>query len=171
MKNHPSALRATKFDVPHAIVPKRTDSPEVRLEKARDYMRLFSRVNRRFERLLRPVIEAQKVTQTQYLVLLWISNHPGISQRELGNHLDLDRNTISDVVRRVEKRGLLTREEHSSDRRAYALKVTPRGGQLVKTIRARANRLSLHTLSIMPADHMSAIAQWLTDMANLDAIP
>lgn len=54
---------------------------------------------------------------------------PGMSQRELGDELDLDRSTINDLVLRLEKRGLIKRAQASDDKRRKVLELTPAGNR------------------------------------------
>lgn len=70
-----------------------------------------------------------EVTSVQFGVLSTLRRAPGLSQRELGDALGLDRSTIADLVRRMEMRGQLERLPHGVDRRANTLRLAPRGEQ------------------------------------------
>jgi DNA-binding MarR family transcriptional regulator len=70
-----------------------------------------------------------EVTSVQFGVLATLRGAPGLSQRELGDALGLDRSTIADLVRRMEARGQLERLRHGSDRRTNTLRLAPRGEQ------------------------------------------
>jgi len=117
------------------------------------------------------LIEVEAITSTQYLVLLWVRNRAGIMQGELSALLDLDANTISDVVRRLQRRRLLARTHHATDGRAYILRVTPEGAALVRRIRRSVDRVSLHLYSSLPAGHEAAVAAWLIGSAQIAKIP
>lgn len=67
------------------------------------------------------------VTSVQFGVLSTLRSAPGLSQRELGDALGLDRSTIADLVRRMESRGQLERLRHGIDRRANTLRLASRG--------------------------------------------
>jgi DNA-binding MarR family transcriptional regulator len=67
------------------------------------------------------------VTSVQFGVLATVHAAPGISQRELGDRLGLDRSTSAEVTRRLEKRGLLERSRTTGDRRTNELSLTAAG--------------------------------------------
>jgi len=67
------------------------------------------------------------MTNVQFAALAVISKHPGASQRELGDALDLDRSTIADLVRRLESSGYITRTASTIDRRRFELELTDAG--------------------------------------------
>src|ERR1700733_7764185 len=97
-----SRNRNVAINTPEYWVPRAEDTPRLSLIKARGYMRMVGRLQRRLNRLAAPLFKREKITSTQYIVLLWVKDRPGIVQRELIDLLDLDPNTISDVVRRLQ---------------------------------------------------------------------
>lgn len=151
-----------------AWTPLPDDTPETRLEKAREYMRMLARLHRRMRRLTAHLYDARHLTRPQYLVLLWVKNRADIAQGELAAIVDSDANTVSSLVRRLVKKGLMTRSRHPSDRRVYRLRVTPKGAQWVDRIRQRVDVVSLQFYSLLPQGHEAAIAEWLTNAARFD---
>ena len=59
-----------------------------------------------------------------------------ISQVELGDQLGIDRTTIVELIDELEGQGAVERRRNASDRRFYALSLTPKG----RTIQKRASR-------------------------------
>lgn len=59
-----------------------------------------------------------------------------ISQHELGDQLGIDRTTIVELIDELESQGAVVRRRNASDRRSYALSLTPKG----RTIQKRASR-------------------------------
>jgi DNA-binding MarR family transcriptional regulator len=153
---------------PAAWVPLPTDDAGVRLTKAREYMRMLGRLNRRLRRLTAHLYSNREITRPQYLVLLWVKNRAGLTQGELAAIIDSDANTVSSLVRRLEQKGLLIRSRDPIDRRAYRLKVTAKGAQWVDRIRRRVDVVSLQFYSLLPEGHEAAIAEWLTKAARFD---
>jgi DNA-binding MarR family transcriptional regulator len=70
---------------------------------------------------------SSETTSVQYAAMAVLERTPGMSQRELGDELDLDRSTINDLVLRLEKRGLIERAQASDDKRRKVLELTPAG--------------------------------------------
>ncbi len=59
---------------------------------------------------------------------LWESD--GISISDLGERVQLEKSTMTSLIDRMEAAGLLRRENHPTDRRAYRICLTPRGKDL-----------------------------------------
>lgn len=148
-----------------------TDSRDTTLAKARAFVRLIGQIQRRFERIGKPLLEKEGLTGTQYLVLLRVHDRPGLVQGELSALLDLDANTVSDVVRRLQKRSLIVRSDHVSDRRAYTLELTEAGRERVHRVRRRIDRISLYLYRSLPSGGEDLVAQWLQTAATIERIP
>lgn len=67
------------------------------------------------------------VSSVQFAALAVLEERPGISQAELGTALDLDRSTIADLVVRMLRRNLISREQSTGDRRRNVLAITEAG--------------------------------------------
>lgn len=87
------------------------------------------------------------VTPPQFLVLAALLHIHGRgyeppTQRELAERTGTDANTTSQILRGIERRGLIRREAHARDSRAYALSLTPEGLELARTCTMRARALN-----------------------------
>lgn len=77
------------------------------------------------------LFSARKIT-TDQCALLWVAKRrDGIRQNELAMELFTDANTVTAMVVRLEKRGLIRREVCSVDGRARRVFLTPAGRRLV----------------------------------------
>ena len=74
-------------------------------------------------------------TNVQYGVLTVLDAHPGASQKDICEALELDRSTVADVCVRMEKAGLVSREAAAEDRRRNVLMLTPDGTRELERIR------------------------------------
>ena len=82
---------------------------------------------RESQRLFRP----HGLSGAQYNVLNVVAlNADGLSQRELSEHLVVDRSNITGLVDRMEKAGWLRRRDDAQDRRVYRVVLTPAGRRL-----------------------------------------
>jgi DNA-binding MarR family transcriptional regulator len=82
---------------------------------------------RESQRLFRP----HGLSGAQYNVLNVVALHAdGLSQRELSEHLVVDRSNITGLVDRMEKAGWLRRRDDPQDRRVYRVLLTPAGRRL-----------------------------------------
>ncbi|MDT0183985.1 MarR family transcriptional regulator [Microbacterium sp. ARD31] len=82
-----------------------------------------------------------EISSVQYGVLAVLERHPGASQRELGDELDLDRSTIADLAARLDRRGLIDRRPHAGDRRRNTLWLTEAGEEELTRLRRGAQRV------------------------------
>lgn len=70
-------------------------------------------------------------TLPQWRALAEISRNPGIAQVQLAAAIDTDQMTVSGIVSRLEKRGLIERNPDPNDSRAKLAQLTPAGAELV----------------------------------------
>jgi DNA-binding MarR family transcriptional regulator len=82
---------------------------------------------RESQRLFRP----HGLTGAQYNVINILAQSPvGISQRELGDRLVVDRSNVTGLLDRLEKNDWVRRSDHPEDRRVYRISLTPAGRAL-----------------------------------------
>lgn len=77
----------------------------------------------------------RKITQDQCSLLWIVWRREGIRQNELAEELFTDPNTVTAMVARLEKRGLIRREVCPEDGRARLVSLTPAGRRLVERLR------------------------------------
>ena len=87
---------------------------------------------RESHRLFRP----HGLTGAQYNVLNILAAKPeGISQRELGDVLVVDRSNVTGLLDRMGQAGWIQRSDDPTDRRAYRVVLTPAGRRLWAKVR------------------------------------
>lgn len=74
------------------------------------------------------------ITQTRLLGILR-DREPTMNQ--LGHHLGLDKSSITGLVDRAQRRGLVTRTPSTVDRRSFQVSITDAGRQLAEQVAAR----------------------------------
>src|SRR3954464_4658073 len=65
--------------------------------------------------LYRPVLQELGLTYPQYLVMLVLWEHQTVTVSELGVRLYLDSGTLTPLLKRLEKQGLVVRSRDSED--------------------------------------------------------
>lgn len=80
----------------------------------------------------RKLNQSYSLTGPQALVLKEIVARKRISPGELAKQISLSQATITDIVKRLEKRGLVTRVRDAKDRRKVLLEITKDGKALIK---------------------------------------
>jgi DNA-binding MarR family transcriptional regulator len=81
-------------------------------------------------RAFRPILEAYDLTYPQYIVMhsLWYNNQ--VSLKALSHDTHLDSGTLTPIVKRIEAKGLLTRQVSNEDERKKVISLTEQGMQL-----------------------------------------
>jgi len=89
---------------------------------------------RESQRLFRP----HGLTAAQFNVLsVLAASAGGLSQRELGDILVVDRSNVTGLLDRLEKSGFVKRTDHPSDRRVYRVSLTAAGRKLWTKVQPR----------------------------------
>lgn len=82
------------------------------------------------QRLYRPLLKPLGLTYAQYIVMLALWERDGLTVRDLETRLLLDSGTISPLLRRLEKTGLVIRSQSEHDGRVTVLTLTTKGRRL-----------------------------------------
>lgn len=81
-------------------------------------------------------------TADQFVLMSVLAEQPGIIQTTLSGLIATDANTVTAMLRVLERRGLIAREAHAGDGRARRVRLTPQGKRALRTL-TRASA-SLH---------------------------
>ncbi|SEQ95230.1 DNA-binding transcriptional regulator, MarR family [Faunimonas pinastri] len=71
----------------------------------------------------------------RFAALMLIGNNPGITQISLSRAIGRDKSTLTPLIRDLQARGLIHREQAETDRRAYRLTLTPDGETMLERLR------------------------------------
>lgn len=85
------------------------------------------------------------VTADQFVMMNVIKSVGSAKQNELVLLTDSDANTVSAMLRRLQRRGLLTRRTHATDSRAKTVELTTEGNALLEDLekRTKKNRVEM----------------------------
>jgi DNA-binding MarR family transcriptional regulator len=89
-----------------------------------------------FAQAYKPHLDPMGLTYPQYLVMLLLWEHDGRSVNELGQPLHLDSGTLTPLLKRMEKAGLVTRKRDTKDERIMRIHLTDHGRSLRERARA-----------------------------------
>ena len=81
-------------------------------------------------RRYRQPLEALGLTYTQYVVMMVFWEHGGMTEGELGAKVHLDSGTLTPLLKRLEKQGLVKRARPDGDERTLYISLTPEGEAL-----------------------------------------
>lgn len=94
-----------------------------------------------------PHLKTLGITYPQYLVLLvlWQASEEGtkaVTMRDMGNQLFLDSGTLTPLLRRMEKNGLITKRRDEADERIVMIALTYKGIELREKAKEVPNNLA-----------------------------
>jgi DNA-binding MarR family transcriptional regulator len=112
------------------------------------------------------LLKAAGLTGTQYNVLRILRGAEpeglpcrGISDRMISHDPDMTR-----LLDRMEKRGLITRERQTDDRRVVKARITPRALSLLKTLDHPVHELHKRQFRHMPAARLKILSRLLEEV-------
>ncbi len=113
------------------------------------------------------------LTPRQLAVLVTVAQNEGVSQTGLVDRTGIDRSTLADIVRRMQKKGLLQRHRTKEDARAYAVKLTDEGKRVLRSAEPLARRVDDRILDALPSkqrelfiDELQSIVATLQKMSS-----
>jgi len=77
----------------------------------------------------------------QSILLVNIGRNPGLNQNQLKELLNLDKTSISKILRILEERGLLNKQLNINDKRYYQIYLSQKGEVLLLEIRAVLSKI------------------------------
>ena len=104
--------------------------------------------SRAITRAYAPLLEPLGLTYPQYLVLLVLWAEDGLPVKQLGDRLGLDSGTLTPLLKRLEKNGIVTRKRDRGDQRVVHIHLTAAG----KALRARARRVPVEAACLAGFD-------------------
>lgn len=84
-------------------------------------------VSRLITRLYQPLLDEIGITYPQYLVLMVLWEEDNISVSEISERVLLNSNTLTPLLKRLEKAGIIIRNRSKSDERAVKIVLTDKG--------------------------------------------
>lgn len=135
------------------------------------------RVMRAVDLHSRKLMQSHGLTGPQALVLQEAVKGVGISAGELASRVSLSQATVTDILNRLEQRGLLTRERSESDRRKVMVRPTPTGSEVMAAAPPLLQETFVHRYAdLKPWEQMLLLSSLqriaeLMDAERLDAAP
>lgn len=139
-------------------------------ERAYNFERSLGFVVNDVSRLLRREFERRVrglgLTRAQWILISHLARQPGASQSELAESLQQEKITISRQAARLEKSGWIERTDHTADRRAYRLRLTPKAEGIMTRLIAVGNQLRADALVGLPPRRREALIDDLLSVKN-----
>ena len=94
-------------------------------------------------KLYTPLLHEFGLTYPQYLTMLVLWQYNKLSVNDIGNKLILESNTLTPLLKRLEKQGLITRNRSTHDERVVEISLTEEGLNLKKKVSVIPEKLAL----------------------------
>lgn len=119
---------------------------------------------------LRSIIESRMQSDSalsagDYAVLLALSEAPGNRMRssELAAHINWERSRLSHHLGRMEKRGLITREDCATDNRGAEIVLAPDGASAFRRASpSHLHAIQQHFVDALSPEHLDAVGEITT---------
>ena len=133
--------------------------------KASSLLTLLHRASQRADNLFVRHVGEKGLTPRQFAVLHAVSEEDGLSQTDIMSATGIDRSSTADLVQRLVRSGCLQRRRTRRDARVYAVRLTPKGEQLVAIGVPAAAAVDQALLALLPQAKQSALVNDLTLIA------
>lgn len=130
----------------------------------------FYAASRLITREYQPFLDKLGITYPQYLTLLILWEEDGKAVNDIAKKLLLNTNTITPLLKRMEKQGLIKRERSGTDERKVMVRLTEAGAQMKEEAASIPQELAKRLLDssmevndlIKLKDNLGAIISFLT---------
>ncbi len=115
-----------------------------------------------------PYLDQLKITYPQYLVLMILWEEDGMPVNDIAKKLILNTNTITPLLKRMEKQGLVERERSKQDERKVIIKLSKQGFDLQEKAKSIPEDLSKKLLdSSLEIKDLIQLKENLEDVISL----
>ena len=94
--------------------------------------KLNNRINKKFEKLQRKIIQKDNLTTAQYSILQQLWKTDGVKFKTLADQCCCSQSTITGIVDTMVKKDIVIRKDHPEDRRIKLVVLTEKGKALEK---------------------------------------
>jgi DNA-binding MarR family transcriptional regulator len=126
----------------------------------------FTRLARFFNQLMREQLTCGPVTVQQCYTLEGLKDGP-LSMKELAAEVALHQSTLTRVVEKLERQGLVRRTRKSDNQRSVEVDLTEAGKQTYLFLDATGSQLISDILDLIPEERRAAIVEAMEELANL----
>jgi DNA-binding MarR family transcriptional regulator len=105
------------------------------------------------------------LTTPQFLVLNLLDAYPGASGAELARTAQLTPQTVNLIVRKLEREGLISRDEHETHGRVLRLTLTAKGTARLRQAKMLSDKIERRILALLEPDTERKLRRWLVDIA------
>ena len=120
---------------------------------------LINKASKQLKNKLDKALKEVDITAAKFSIIIQIhsSEHP-ITAAEIADRLGSDRPTISGIINRLEKKGIVLKVENPEDRRSSYLQIHKQANKLVDKIKTISDELTSDIFSIYTKEEAEQLA-------------
>ena len=117
---------------------------------------LLGQLTTLWQRKIKTVLDPLNLTQTQFVLLTalaWLSReNDKVTQVDIANQGNADRMMVSKVLRTLEAKKFIIRQEHTTDTRAKVIKLTTEGSKVLQNALTAVENADIDFFSVLDKD-------------------
>lgn len=117
---------------------------------------LLGQLTTLWQRKIKTVLDPLNLTQTQFVLLTalaWLSReNDKVTQVDIANQGNADRMMVSKVLRTLEAKKFISRQEHITDTRAKVIKLTTEGSKVLQNALTAVENADIDFFSVLDKD-------------------
>lgn len=121
---------------------------------------------RQLRRIIDDALQDQGLSRTQWRLLAYVLRQEGLTQTELARHLEIERASAGVAIDALEKRGLLERAQHATDRRVWRIMPTPAVKALLAEQREAIDEVYAQLFDGFTEDELDQLGRFFERMAR-----
>ncbi len=106
------------------------------------------------------------VTPVQYSIMSVVLRQPRIDQARLGFEVGVDRATLTNVIGRLETKGLVRRSKKATDKRTNLIKLTARGEVVLEKMADAVQRAHHRTIAPLSSEDQAQFLDYLNRLVD-----
>ncbi|MBC9810910.1 MarR family transcriptional regulator [Crocinitomicaceae bacterium CZZ-1] len=122
-----------------------------------------------WQRKQKRVLDPLNLTQTQFVLLAalgWLSReNDNVTQVDIANQGNADRMMVSKVLRTLEEKQFISRQEHPTDTRAKVIKLTEAGANVLQTALTAVENADIDFFSVL-GNHLPLFNQSMVHLTK-----
>ena len=119
-------------------------------------------------KVTRDAVSPYGLTTTQFFLLTALYEEDDISISALAQKVALDKATLTGLIDRMERDGLVIRQVSPEDRRSVQVRLTPKAEKLRKTLTDLYHDINRHFLSFLTEKERKTFEQVVEKIENAD---
>ncbi len=126
------------------------------------------KVSRKMARVTHEAVSPYGLTTTQFFLLTALYEEEDISIGALAQKVALDKATLTGLIDRLERDGLVMRQVSTEDRRTVRVRITPKAEKLRETLTNLYHDINRRFLSFLTKKEQKIFEQVVAKIENVD---